>query len=497
MISNSDDHRDADVIVVGAGGTGLMAALTAAELGLRVVVLEKGSEIGGTTALSFGVFATSGTSYQRAEGIQDHADAHFEDLDYFAGDQIERDNKVLRRLLVDHAPRAFQKLLDVGAVFTQPISEKGHRVPRLHKMLPHSRAVTQRVAHRCHKFGVRFRVSAEVSELIEREGRVAGVRLRDGTELRANRAVLLATGDSSNAPRAFKEKFLPPELVPIAGLNTLSTGDGQRLGLALGGSVRNGDLVWGPEIRFVERPKGTVLSRLPANRLLARTIKWALEHVPMAILRPFMMSFVTSSMRPAPHLFEIGAIFVNREGARFADEQDRPEVHAELQPGGEVFVMFDRALAEKLCQWPNYVSTAPVIDYAYLSDYERHRKDLVTKGETVEAVAKAAGISPAGLAEAVRKANASGEKDIARGPFYVLGPARACIFFGEGGLVVNERLQVTRQDGSAIEGLYAAGSVGQGGLLLNGHGHHVAWAFTSGMCAAESIAEAGTPPTER
>jgi len=48
-------------------------------------------------------------------------------------------------------------------------------------------------------------------------------------------------------------------------------------------------------------------------------------------------------------------------------------------------------------------------------------------------------------------------------------------------------MQVERKDGSVIEGLFAAGSAGQGGLLLNGHGHHIAWAYTSGMYAAESI----------
>lgn len=491
MTSPTPPRFDADLIVVGAGGTGLMAALTAAEKGLQVLVLEKGAQIGGTSALSFGVFATSGTPHQASEGIQDSSDAHFEDLNHFAGPLLPRDNLALRRRLVDNAPRAFRKLVDLGAVFTQPISENGHRVSRLHKMLPHSRAVTELVAQRCCKLGVRFRLAAEVAELIEADGRVSGVRLRDGTALHARRAVLLTTGDMSNAPRAFKEGLLPAELVPIPGLNKLSTGDGQRMGVGLGSEVCNGDLVWGPEIRFVERPRPTLLSRLPSSTLLARAIKLALDHLPEALLRPFMMSFVTSSMRPSPNLFPIGAIFVNRNGERFADETDRPEVHAELQPGGEVFVVFDQNLAGRLGQWPNYVSTAPVIDYAYLPDYLRHRKDLVKTGQTVEEAAQAAGISAAGLARTVAQANASGQKSIASGPYYVLGPARACIFFSEGGLAVNDRLQVQRKDGSVIEGLYAAGSAGQGGLLLNGHGHHIAWAYTSGMFAAESIAGGG------
>lgn len=489
MTARSNNEFGADLIVVGAGGAGLMAALTAAERGLQVLVLEKSERIGGTSALSFGVFATSSTPHQAREGIQDSPAAHFEDLDHFAGALLDRDNPALRHRLVDNAPRAFARLLGLGAVFTQPISEPGHRVPRLHKMLPHSRAVTELVTRRCRKLGVRFRAATEVTQLIEKEGRVRGVVLGDGSSLRARRAVLLTTGDFSNAPQAFKRDFLPDELVGIPGLNKLSTGDGQRLGLGLGGEVKNGDLVWGPEIRFVERPEPTLLSRLPSSPLLARAIKAALDHLPSALLRPFMMSFVTSSMRPSPGLFELGAIFVNRDGERFADERQQPEVHAERQPGGEVFVMFDQALADKLTAWPNYLSTAPVIDYAYLREYRRHRADLVRTGATVADVARSAGISAEGLERTVNAAKASGEKNIARGPFYLLGPARACIFFSEGGLAVNDRMQVLRRDGSIINGLYAAGSAGQGGLLLNGHGHHIAWAYTSGMYAAEVIVD--------
>jgi succinate dehydrogenase/fumarate reductase flavoprotein subunit len=52
-----------------------------------------------------------------------------------------------------------------------------------------------------------------------------------------------------------------------------------------------------------------------------------------------------------------------------------------------------------------------------------------------------------------------------------------------------------RADGSTIQGLYAAGSVGQGGLLLEGHGHHIAWAFVSGRLAGRNAAF-NVPPGE-
>jgi predicted oxidoreductase len=54
--------------------------------------------------------------------------------------------------------------------------------------------------------------------------------------------------------------------------------------------------------------------------------------------------------------------------------------------------------------------------------------------------------------------------------------------------MVSERLEVLRGDGSPIRGLYAAGSTGQGGLLLEGHGHHLGWAFISGRIAGRNAA---------
>ena len=74
------------------------------------------------------------------------------------------------------------------------------------------------------------------------------------------------------------------------------------------------------------------------------------------------------------------------------------------------------------------------------------------------------------------------------GPFYALGPAISWIVFSEGGLKVDEQLRVLHRDGEPIPGLYAAGSAGQGGVLLEGHGHHLSWAFTSGRLAGRNAA---------
>ena len=73
-------------------------------------------------------------------------------------------------------------------------------------------------------------------------------------------------------------------------------------------------------------------------------------------------------------------------------------------------------------------------------------------------------------------------------PYIALGPVKPWIVHTDGGLRIDSRFRVLRPDGSPIDGLYAAGSAGQGGLVLWGHGLHIAWAFTSGRLADLSAA---------
>lgn len=119
------------------------------------------------------------------------------------------------------------------------------------------------------------------------------------------------------------------------------------------------------------------------------------------------------------------------------------------------------------------------------------------------------GIDPAKLAATVEKYNTSaadgtpatgppvrGQRPQLRSPpFYALGPVRNYINFTDGGLAINEHLQVLDAQGRAIPGLYAAGASGQGGLLLKGHGHHLGWAFTSGRLAGKYAATGSVSET--
>ena len=73
------EQSDYDVIVIGGGGAGMCAAIEAFDAGARVALLEADAKLGGSTALSGGVYYAAGTSVQREAGIADDtADAMFE-----------------------------------------------------------------------------------------------------------------------------------------------------------------------------------------------------------------------------------------------------------------------------------------------------------------------------------------------------------------------------------------------------------------------------------
>ncbi|MBT4670625.1 MAG: FAD-dependent oxidoreductase [Rhodospirillaceae bacterium] len=492
----TEEAREYDIVVVGGGGAGLMAAYAAAMNGASVIVLEKGAELGGTTALSVGTLTATGTRLQREADITDNADAHFEDMAKIAGSRAERDNLKLRRLLVDNACETVDILEKLGIVFTGPLPEPPHRVPRMHAIIPHSKGFIRQLEKAARNKHAVLRTGASVQRLITEDGRVTGVELAGGERIMVRRAVILASGDFSAADHAYKSKYMTGPLLDIAGVNPLSTGDGQRMGEAVGGEVINGDLAWGPEIRFLAPPRLSIISKLPTWRGLAKLILLAMKILPGAVMRPFLLGFVTTFLAPSHSLFDKGAILVNSSGDRFCDERDRPQDHIGSQEGKVAWIIFGAEVADQFRSYPNFISTAPGVGYADLTDYEKTRPDVVHKAANVEALAESIGVPSnalAGSVDAFHASRTAGDDRAAmmQPPFYALGPVQSWIVFSEGGLKVDENLRVLHRDGGPIPGLYAAGSAGQGGVLLEGHGHHLGWAFTSGRLAGANAVRDG------
>ncbi len=477
-----------DVIVVGGGGSGLAAAIEARECGARVLLLEKNPQLGGSTAWSIGSVTSTGTPHQKKRGIADSPADHWADMPGFAGDLDARDNPVLRRILCDEIPATFQWLLDSGVRFMGPMPEPPHRQPRMHNVLPNSRAFIYHLGRRARRVGVDIRTGMRVTALLREGARVIGADVEgDGVLLRVHGrgGVVLAAGDFTSGPE-FKARFMGPQEAKVEGVNLTATGDGQRMAEALGARIVNGDLALGPEIRFIAPTRETFVRRLPPWRWLAVYMQWALDHLPPAILRPFMMKFLTTALAPSAALFEQGAILVNQRGERFGNELDKPAWRLPDQPGKVGYIVLDEALAKQFSSWPNFISTAPGIAYAYIPDYRDNRPDVYAAAPTVAELAGKLGMSADALARSVQEGPV---RALGAGPYVALGPVRSVFVHSEGGLMVDNQHRVLGGDGQPLPGLYAAGSTGQGGLLLKGHGHHLAWAFVSGRRAGRIAAQ--------
>ena len=178
---------------------------------------------------------------------------------------------------------------------------------------------------------------------------------------------------------------------------------------------------------------------------------------------------------------------MNRDGKRFVEERGAVGDAIAKQPSGEAFVVFDGAVAEKFSAWPNFVSTAPGITYAYVDDYRRARRDIFYQAASINALAAKLGCNAANLRASLMERNGAE----GRGPYIALGPLKTWLLLTQVGLAVDTNLRVLDGDDKPIPGLYAAGGVGQGGLSCTSyhHGHSLAWAFTSGRLAARHAAE--------
>lgn len=487
-------RHDVDVLVVGGGGAGLSAALSAARCGAKTLVIEKNPTLGGTTAMSVGSITATRTALQRKAGIEDSPDAHYEDMTTIAGPNAERDNLELRRFLVDNVSDTITWLTDLGVTFSGPFPEPPHRVPRLHVALPSSKTYIHYLRRACEQANVEILTSSALRGLTESEGRITGAEIeRDGSleTVVARRGVILATGDYSNG-REIKAELMP-HLTEVDAINPASRGEGHQAARQHGAVIRNGDLAAGPKLRFKPPESGGLAKLIPPIRLFAKPLAVALERLPAWLLRPFIMPFLATYLAPEPKLYEYGAVLVNREGKRFTDEATRAGLDLPSQPGKVGYIIFDDTTAKAFSKWPNFVSTAPGIAYAYVRDYARLRPDVYKSAATVAELAATIGVDAknlqATLSQSARPADGKGAFD--QGPYHALGPLYSWVVTTQGGLSVNTQMQVLRENGGPIAGLYAAGTAGLGGLVVGGHGHYLGWAFTSGRFAGRNAATGG------
>lgn len=486
-----------DLIVVGGGGAGLMAAVTAAESGMKVALLEKGQQLGGTTALSVGSISASQTSYQVAAGIEDSPASHEADLKAATERFKIEDDPALRALLAEHAGETVEVLKRLGVVFLGPFPQPPSSADRMHQVVPTSKVYIQRLKSACRRLAVNILLGCRVRTLIVEAKRVAGVLATHASEdelrLRSKHGVILATG-SMEANEALLRQCIrswPPNIPPW---NPLATGDGHVMACEIGARVvHRPDM--GPEhvmrMRFIAPPRNSLLQSLPLGRRATVFMAWAMKRLPSTLTRPFIMSFITAALRPDPAIFKAGAILVNKQGKRVGGETGIAELSLAQEETRECWLILDERLATKFSRWPHFVSTAPGVGYAYLPDYRRSRPDLYVAASTARELATKLGIEAEPLLATLHKVNGQRDEEnrLLDGAYYALGPLKLWGLPAPVGLAVDTKLRVLDQEDNPIIGLFAAGNTGQGRFTVSGHGHGLAWAFTSGRLAAAAAVE--------
>jgi succinate dehydrogenase/fumarate reductase flavoprotein subunit len=490
--------KTCDLIVVGAGGSGMIAAAEAARHGLKVIVFEKAPQVGGTTGLSVGTIMAARSKQQMAAGVEDSPAIHASDLEAICASMGIKDDTALRQVLVENVADTVEWLRAIGINFMAPLPQPPHTVARLHQVMPTSRAYVVRLHRQLRKLGVDIRVATPASRLIVEDGTVVGVEAR-GPEgevaVRSRAGVILASGDMGGDPQLM-HAYMKTWADGVEVYNPANTGDGHKMALAVGAAiVPRKDLGFeaAAHIRFV-KPKPGLLQRLPPWPLLTRSMVWAMKYIPAALIRPIMMRFLTTVLGPDAGVFKKGAILVNKRGERIGRENDAPNILIPQQPDGIAYIVFDEKFANKFSSWPNFISTAPGVAFAYVQDYRATRPDLFNVGVTIAELARVAGFDADKLAASIEDANqgrGDGQK-LSTGPFYALGPVKTWVLVAPVGLSVNTRFEVLSKDGVIIPGLYAVGHAGMAGFTMTGHGHGLGWAFTSGrLGAANAVARLG------
>ncbi len=419
---------ETDAVVVGGGGCGLAAALTLAQEGFEVVLLEKAQRPGGTTAISTAMIPAAGTAQQRAHGIQDTPAQMAADILTKAGAGADPDHV---RVLCERSAALVEWVQAAGVPLELVVDFRytGQSVPRFHA--PPSRQGRDLVEPLLAAVAATGRVSIAtgtpaVELVVGAGGEVLGVEAGQIRErIKARKVVLAACGFGGNP--AMVRTFCPEIAGALYFGAPTVTGEAIEWGMALGAATRCMDAYQGHG--SVAVPHGVLLS-------------WA--------------------------VVERGGCVVNVAGERFAREDlgySPFGARVVAQPGGVAFVVYDEA-----------------IDAAMLAHDQTYR-DLdalggIRRAPTLPALAARLGVDAAGLERTVAALNAglaTGRDPLGRAPGtrrplappYCGVRVTGALLHTQGGLAIDTSARVLRDDGTPVPNLFAGGGTAVG---ISGHG---------------------------
>ena len=422
-------EKSYDVVIIGAGGAGLTAGITAHEAGADVVVLEKMSFVGGNTLVSGGEMNVPGSWVQDTKGIHDSVEQYAADT-LAGGDHQGNPNLVLT--MAENALDAAKWLHDeVGVEYQSDYLMQfgGHSVPRA--IFPKGGSgyeVISKLEKHAREAGVEIEMQTVAEELVTDEsGRVVGVvALQNGNQpivYHAAKGVIIASGGfGSNVEMRMRynaeydERYMSTD-------QEGTTGDGIVMAEALGAQlVQMGNI----------------------------------QTYPTCSTRTGILSYVADTR------FD-GAILVNKEGLRFVEELDRRDVISKAilaQTGNVGYLLWDATITEN----------------SHMDNYMQEYRELEANGElfradTLAEVARFFEIPEEALEASVERYNgfvAAGEDldfhhrgrltALTKAPYYIQKVAPS-VHHTMGGVAIDTKAHVINTDGQIIPGLFAAGEV--------------------------------------
>lgn len=407
-----------DVVVIGAGGAGMTAALHLVDAGKSVILLEKRAIAGGNSNLATAGMNAAETHYQKEQGIDDSVELFYEDT-MKGGHDLGV--PALVRTLAAKSAAGIDWLDSIGAPLAKISTTGGQSRPRTHAPADGSAVGSYLVAKFLEQLEAKhvdIMYETAATSLLMDGGKVVGVKAegKDADYTINAKAVILTTGGfGANLDMIAKYR---PDLVGTISTNAPGiTGDGIVMAQAVGAGLVDMEQIQ-----------------------LHPTVEQSTA------------ALITEGVRGD------GGIMVNAQGKRFTNEMGtRDAVSAEelKQDGQYSYVVFDQAIREGRKAIEKYVS-----------------RGLTVQADTIEGLAGKLGMDPATLKATLDDWNdvVGGKKQdtfgrttgmpipLVKAPYYAIKVAPG-IHHTMGGVKINEHAQVETSDGTVIPGFFAAGEV--------------------------------------
>jgi len=470
---------ETDVVVIGSGGAGLAAALTAAEAGVKVTVCEKQRSLGGSSNFFEGTFAVE-SDLQRKKYITYSRDEAFKNFMEYS--HWRADPRVVR-VFVDESAATIAWLQQQGVEFID-VTVLMPDTPRTYHIVKGAgEALVKTLASSAKGKGVELRLGTAVTKILKETGRITGVIVeQDGEQTVINcRAVVIASGGYANNETWIKKYTgfdLDVNMIPIGNVDKM--GDGIRMAWEVGAAEEG-----------------------------------------MGVLEMYRIGPMGPEFPMKSHLQVVGVqpdLWVNYLGERFCDESvsfydtSAGNVSA-FYKEGYTFTLLDESIKQLIMDrgvdrnmaQENPPGTRPVNFDKELNAALQIGSTEVCAADSVEELAEKMGVDPAILAATVAGYNSFCEKGhddlFAKDPRY-LRPLKTPRFYAIkcrtvllgtlGGIKINHRMEVVDRKGKIIPGLYAGG-MDAGGMwgdsypIREGNGSSSAFAINSGRIAGKNL----------